>query len=288
MHANFGSYDLDHLSYLCFFVCCALFLVLLNLLIQEIVLILTICLDVFCWTDNILGRETFKSVTNFSSFLLDPSSGTLFLGARDAILAIDTKNLNQPPKKVKPEQTRVNLHVLGDVKVESGKGKCPFEPSQRYTAVMADGILYTAATSNFLGTSYDISRATGPEQERVRTEQSINWLHYPEFVSSAYIEQTPDSNPTGDDDKIYFFFTEMAKEHDLYTKVPRVVRVCKSDVGGMKTLQRRWTTFLKAQLVCEDKPSGQRYNILTDVFTARHSPGDPSSTHFYGLFTSQW
>lgn len=60
-----------------------------------------------------------------------------------------------------------------------------------------------------------------------------------------------------------------------------------SDVGGMKTLQRRWTTFLKAQLVCEDKPSGQRYNVLTDVFTAQHAPGDPS-THFYGLFTSQW
>lgn len=37
-------------------------------------------------------------------------------------------------------------------------------------------ILYTAATSNFLGTMYDISRATGIEQERIRTEQSINWL----------------------------------------------------------------------------------------------------------------
>ncbi|KAM4714614.1 semaphorin-4F [Anableps anableps] len=290
--------------------------------------------------DIILGRETFKSVTNFSTFLLDPSSGTLFLGAKNAILAVDTKNLKQQPKKIVwavPEEKRrscvgkgkteadcnnyirlleflkdgriyvcgtyafdpqcaflhhssFNLEKTEDgaVKMETGKGKCPFEPSQRYTAIMADGILYTAATSNFLGTSYDISRATGPEQERVRTDQSINWLNDPEFVSSALIEQAPDSNPTGDDDKIYFFFTEMAKEHDLYTKVPRVVRVCKSDVGGMKTLQRRWTTFLKAQLVCEDKPSGQRYNILTDVFTAQHSPGDPSSTHFYGLFTSQW
>lgn len=51
----------------------------------------------------------------------------------------------------------------------------------------------------------------------------------PEFVSSAFIEQSADSNPTGDDDKIYFFFTEVAKEYDLYTKVkvPRVARVCK-------------------------------------------------------------
>ncbi|XP_062240421.1 semaphorin-4F-like [Platichthys flesus] len=292
--------------------------------------------------DIILDPKQFGGVANFSTFLLDRSSGLLFLGARDAILSVDTNQLDQPPRKITwdvPEEkrrscvgkgkTEVDCHNYirllefleegrvyvcgtyafdpqcaflelpsftleknkdGEVKMETGKGKCPFEPSQHYTAVMAGGNLYTAATSNFLGTLFDISRATGTEQERIRTEQSINWLSDPEFVSSAFIEESADSNPTGDDDKIYFFFTEVAKEYDLYTKVkvPRVARVCKSDVGGMKTLQRRWTTFLKAQLVCEDKPSDQRYNILTDVFTMQHTPGDPSSTHFYGLFTSQW
>lgn len=107
---------------------------------------------------------------------------------------------------------------------------------------------------------YDISRATGLEQERIRTEQSINWLsgktlihpfiqtNYtqivynqtlhdfclflnsdPEFVSSAFIQEDEKNNPTGEDDKIYFFFTEVAKEYDLYAKVkvPRVARVCK-------------------------------------------------------------
>ncbi|XP_013874519.1 semaphorin-4F [Austrofundulus limnaeus] len=292
--------------------------------------------------DTILGSERFNHVTNFSTFQLDRSSGVLFLGARDAILAVDTKNLEQQPKEIiwdVPEEKRNSclakgkteedcrnyirlleflddgrLYVCGTyafdpqcafleptsftleknedgkVKMETGKTKCPFEPSQHYTAVMADGVLYTAATSNFLGTLFDISRAMGPEQERIRTEQSINWLSDPKFVSSAFIKQPADSNPAGDDDKIYFFFTETAKEYDMYTKVkvPRVARVCKSDVGGMKTLQRRWTTFLKAQLVCEDRPSSQRYNVLIDVFTTQHSPGDPSSTLFYGLFTSQW
>ncbi|XP_029382402.1 semaphorin-4F [Echeneis naucrates] len=291
---------------------------------------------------DILDPKRFGGVANFSTFLLDRSSGMLFLGARDAILSVDTNNLDKPPLNITwdvPEEkrrscvakgkTEVDCHNYirllefleegsiyvcgtyafdpqcaflelstftlkkakdGGVQMETGKGKCPFEPSQHYTAVMAGGILYTAATSNFLGTLFDISRATGLEQERIRTERSINWLSDPEFVSSAFIQQSADSNPTGDDDKIYFFFTEVAKEYDLYTKVkvPRVARVCKSDVGGMKTLQRRWTTFLKAQLVCEDKPSGQRYNILTDVFTMQHTQGDPSSTHFYGLFTSQW
>lgn len=37
---------------------------------------------------------------NFSTFLLDPSSGMLFLGARDAILAVDTNKLGQAPQKV--------------------------------------------------------------------------------------------------------------------------------------------------------------------------------------------
>ncbi|XP_023821775.1 semaphorin-4F isoform X2 [Oryzias latipes] len=292
--------------------------------------------------DITLGPQMFKNVTDFSTFLLDRSSGVLYLGAKDAILAVDTNNLNQQPRKIVwdvPEDKRKScvakgktevdcnnyirlLEFLGDgriyvcgtyafdphcafleqssftlektedggIKTETGKGKCPFEPAQHYTAVMASGILYTAATSNFLGTLFDISRATGPEQERIRTERSINWLNDPEFVSSAFIEASADANPTGDDDKIYFFFTEMAKEYELYTKVkvPRVARVCKSDVGGMKTLQRRWTTFLKAQLVCEDKSSDRRFNVLKDVFTVQHSAGDPSSTHFYGLFSSQW
>lgn len=51
----------------------------------------------------------------------------------------------------------------------------------------------------------------------------------PEFVSSAFIHEDEEYNPTGEDDKIYFFFTEVAKEYDFYTKVkvPRVARVCK-------------------------------------------------------------
>ncbi|XP_066536884.1 semaphorin-4F isoform X2 [Hoplias malabaricus] len=289
---------------------------------------------------SMLSGKAFQGVANFTTFLLDRSSGMLYLGARDAIVAVDTSSLSfkdkiewsVPEDKRKscvakgktevdcynyirlleflgdgriyvcgtyafdPQCTFVNISTFkleeedGVVRMETGKGKCPFEPSQHYTAVMAGGILYTAATSNFLGTLFGISRATGPEQERIRTEQSINWLSDPEFVSSAFIEEDEKNNPTGEDDKIYFFFTEVAKEYDLYTKVkvPRVARVCKSDIGGMKTLQKRWTTFLKAQLVCEDRASGQRFNVLTDVFTKQHRPGDPSSTHFYGIFTSQW
>ena len=55
----------------------------------------------------------------------------------------------------------------------------------------------------------------------------------PEFVSASFIQQDPTSEPLGDDDKLYFFFTEVAKEYEMYTKVkvPRVARVCKVPPG---------------------------------------------------------
>ncbi|KAJ3584911.1 hypothetical protein NHX12_013634 [Muraenolepis orangiensis] len=251
-----------------------------------------------------LGPERFGGVANFSTFLLDPSSSTLFMGAKDAILAITWDVPEEKRKSCKTKgKTEVDCHnyirlleFLDDGRIYvcgtyAFDPQCAFLDRSSFTLERredGESALHRHHGRNFLGTMFDISRATGPEQERIRTESSINWLN--EFVSASFIEQQGASDPPGDDDKLYFFFTEVAKEYELFTKVkvPRVARVCKSDVGGMKTLQRRWTTFLKAQLVCEDRPSGQRFNVLTDVFTQRDDPGDPHSTRFYGLFTSQW
>lgn len=52
----------------------------------------------------------------------------------------------------------------------------------------------------------------------------------PVFVGSAYIKESlPRENPVGDDDKIYFFFSEVGKEFDFFdnTIVSRIARVCK-------------------------------------------------------------
>uniref|UniRef100_A0A4W5MVC6 Sema domain-containing protein n=1 Tax=Hucho hucho TaxID=62062 RepID=A0A4W5MVC6_9TELE len=276
------------------------------------------------------GVGAVLGVSNASVLLLDPSSETLYLGARGSILALHTSNLTWKHPAIKWEATEqqrkscmskgkteddcynyicllevlkggriyvcgsyayepqcafidpVKFTLVKDERDKVGKGKCPFDPRQPHTAVTADGVLYTASPSNFLGTEFDITRATG---QQVRMDHSINWLSDPEFVSSALVRESP-----GDDDKIYFFFTENAKEYDLYTKVrvTRVARVCKGDMGGYKTLQKRWTSFLKAQLVCQDQDSGQRYTVLTHAYPLEHRLGDPSSTHFYTLFTSQW
>ena len=48
-------------------------------------------------------------------------------------------------------------------------------------------------------------------------------------MSAAFIEESYKS-PIGDDDKIYFFFTEVAKEFTYFNKVvvSRIARVCKA------------------------------------------------------------
>lgn len=50
-----------------------------------------------------------------------------------------------------------------------------------------------------------------------------------DFVGSVLLKESINSS-TGDDDKIYFFFTERSQEQIAYpsqTKVSRVARVCK-------------------------------------------------------------
>ena len=49
-------------------------------------------------------------------------------------------------------------------------------------------------------------------------------------MGSAYIQESlPNGNPVGDDDKIYFFFSEAGKEFEFFdnTIVSRIARVCK-------------------------------------------------------------
>lgn len=60
------------------------------------------------------------------------------------------------------------------------------------------------------------------------------------------------------------------------------------DQGGERVLQRRWTTFLKAQLLCSHPEDGFPFNVLQDVFVL--TPGELHwrETLFYGVFTSQW
>lgn len=60
-----------------------------------------------------------------------------------------------------------------------------------------------------------------------------------------------------------------------------------SDVGGQRTLQRRWTTFAKAQLLCQ-ADNELPYNVIQDMDTLPPAEGSSDETLFYGIFHSQW
>ncbi|KAM4574887.1 semaphorin-4E [Fundulus diaphanus] len=167
-------------------------------------------------------------------------------------------------------------------KQEEGKGKCPFDPFQRYSSLMVGNDLYSATSINFLGSEPVILRSSSLA---LRTEFKSSWLSEPNFVYMDFMEESFES-PDGDDDKVYLFFSENAMEYDFYRKVvvSRVARVCKGDMGGQRTLQRKWTSFLKARLDCSF-PEPSLPPIVQDVFLLRHK--DWRKSVFYAVFTPQ-
>ncbi|XP_071371801.1 semaphorin-4D isoform X2 [Centroberyx affinis] len=171
-------------------------------------------------------------------------------------------------------------------RAEDGRGKCSFDPSQSFTTVMVDGELYSGTAYNFLGSEPIISRYS-PSQSLLRTEYSTSWLNEPSFVFADVIREGR-NRADGEDDKIYYFFTEVSVEYEFFGKllIPRVARVCKGDLGGQRTLQKKWTSFLKAKLVCSMPELNFVFNVVHDVFILKAA--DWRETVIYGVFTSQW
>ncbi|TSQ01597.1 Semaphorin-4E [Bagarius yarrelli] len=122
-------------------------------------------------------------------------------------------------------------------------------------------------------------------QDLYSTPRKTVPLSKPNFIGMNHVAKA-NENPEGDDDEIYLFFSETAVEYDAYNKldVSRVARVCKGDVGGQRTLQKKWTSFLKARLDCPVLQSRLPL-LIQDVFL--FCPGNWKTCVFYGVFTPQ-
>ncbi|KAJ8393463.1 hypothetical protein AAFF_G00059360 [Aldrovandia affinis] len=139
--------------------------------------------------------------------------------------------------------------VLLPEQTECGKGKCPYDPHQRTATAVIDGELYAGISSDFMSRDSAFFRSLG-NRYVIRTEQyDSTWLQDAQFVKVTSVAES--DNP--EDDKVYIFFTEHAQEAEgaagkvMYS---RVARVCKNDVGGQRSLVNKWSTFLKARMVC--------------------------------------
>uniref|UniRef100_G3TAH9 Sema domain-containing protein n=1 Tax=Loxodonta africana TaxID=9785 RepID=G3TAH9_LOXAF len=226
------------------------------------------------------GKSKQTECLNYIRVLQPLNAGMLYVCGTNAFQPIcDHLNLNQADVIFK---LKFHRYFLG--KHEDGKGRCPFDPAQSYTSVMVDGELYSGTSYNFLGSEPIISRHSS--QSPLRTEYAIPWLNEPSFIFADVIRRNL-NDTEGEDDKVYFFFMEVSVEYEFVFKlmIPRVARVCKGDQGGLRTLQKKWTSFLKARLICSKPDSNLVFNMLQDVFVLR-GPWLKEPV-FYAVFTPQ-
>ncbi|XP_010775513.1 semaphorin-4G [Notothenia coriiceps] len=184
--------------------------------------------------------------------------------------------------KKSEDQHSFTVHFAGEHPILnqiSSQFSSVFHPS-------SDGEMFTASQYEFRS-SPDVRRNF--PFPTLRTEEApTRWLLEADFVGSVLLKESINSS-IGDDDKIYFFFTERSQEQIAYpsqTMVSRVARVCKNDWGGQRTLQRKWTSFLKARMVCSVPEYELHLNILRSVFVLQGR--DAQSSIFYGVFGLEW
>ncbi|XP_070768446.1 semaphorin-4A-like [Enoplosus armatus] len=180
-----------------------------------------------------------------------------------------------------PHEAYIDAESFSMVQRDGAKVRCPFSPLQRSTAITIDDELFTATTTDFRGVKPQISRHFSKDgRPDIIQDTSVSLLEEPTFVSSS-------SDPS--ERKLYFFFNEVGKEFNYVDelRIARVAQVCKDDVGGQRTLQKKWTSFAKAPLLCQSAKQ-LPFSVLEDMFTLQPPEGsDTADTLFYGVFTSQ-
>ncbi|KAM8883032.1 semaphorin-3C [Synchiropus picturatus] len=172
-----------------------------------------------------------------------------------------------------------------DSKTEPGKGRCSFNPDVNTVSVMLNQELFSGMYIDFMGTDAAIFRSL-TKRNAVRTDQhNSKWLSEPIYIDAHLIPDGSDPN----DAKLYFFFRERLVDNSGNTKNihTMVARVCPNDVGGQRSLVNKWTTFLKARMVCsvlEEDGTETHFDELESVFLLESD--QPKALLVFGVFTS--
>ncbi|KAG7523251.1 semaphorin-7A [Solea senegalensis] len=163
-----------------------------------------------------------------------------------------------------------------------GKGISPPMYTQNSLTLTVEGDLYAAAPMDVDRSSLQFRRKAGSRSNLWMNEKLVL---EPTFISASWVKREEDP----DNDKIYIFLREKnsdpSPEADPW--ISRVARVCKVDEGGSKRLlQNRWTSFLKARLVCGYPEESLYFNHLQDIYIMHNK--DWHNTRVYALFSSSW
>ncbi|MCJ8747120.1 hypothetical protein PDJAM_G00149770 [Pangasius djambal] len=212
-----------------------------------------------------MARFRAVGVFNYTMLTLSEHERVLYVGARETLFALDPNDIT---RQLRPQ---IDWPAPVEKKKECAeRGKNNQTECFNYIRFLQGynhTHMYTCGTYAF--------------------QPKCTYIVKPNFVGSALVRESRNSRE-GDDDKIYFFFSERAVELDCDgdLTVARVARVCKGDQGGTRTLQKKWTTFQKARLVCSLPERHITFNHLQAVFTMQGA--DWRNTVFYGVFHAQW
>ncbi|KAF3856213.1 hypothetical protein F7725_016936 [Dissostichus mawsoni] len=182
-----------------------------------------------------------------------------------------------------PLEAKEYIFRLEPGKVDSGKGKCPYDPKLNSVSALINGELYAGVYIDFMGTDSSIFRTMG-KQTIMRTDQyNSRWLNDPTFIHAHLIPDSAEKN----DDKLYFFFREKASEMGQSPMTQsRIGRICLNDDGGHCCLVNKWSTFLKARLICSVPGADgieTHFDELRDVYI--QPTQDNKNPVIYGVFS---
>uniref|UniRef100_A0A8C7X5G2 Sema domain, immunoglobulin domain (Ig), short basic domain, secreted, (semaphorin) 3C n=1 Tax=Oryzias sinensis TaxID=183150 RepID=A0A8C7X5G2_9TELE len=165
-----------------------------------------------------------------------------------------------------------------DSRSEPGKGRCSFNPQVNTVSVMINQELFSGMYIDFMGTDAAIFRSL-TKRNPVRTDQhNSKWLSEPFFIDAHLLPDGTDPN----DAKLYFFFRER-----LTDNIPTYSLCLQNDIGGQRSLVNKWTTFLKARMVCsvlEEDGTETHFDELESVFLLETE--QPKGLLVFGVFTS--
>uniref|UniRef100_A0A8C6U8C9 Sema domain, immunoglobulin domain (Ig), short basic domain, secreted, (semaphorin) 3Fa n=1 Tax=Neogobius melanostomus TaxID=47308 RepID=A0A8C6U8C9_9GOBI len=182
-----------------------------------------------------------------------------------------------------PMEVKEYIFRLEPGKVDSGKGKCPYDPKLNSVSALINGELYAGVYIDFMGTDSAIFRTLG-KKTAMRTDQyNSRWLNDPTFVHAHLIPDSGEQN----DNKLYFFFREKVTEMGQSPMTQsRIGRICLNDDGGHCCLVNKWSTFLKARLICSVPGSDgieTHFDELKDIFI--QPTQDSRNPVIYGVFS---
>ncbi|XP_036375901.1 semaphorin-3E-like isoform X1 [Megalops cyprinoides] len=179
-------------------------------------------------------------------------------------------------------QTKERLFKLEADHIESGRGRCPFDPRSSCVSTFSRGDLFIGLYTDYWENDAALCRLSNRSYTRTERDDR-RLLNEPKFVRAVLI---PD-NDDPDDDKVYYFFTERAVDAEsgnnaVYT---RIGRVCANDLGGQRMMVNKWTSFVKTRLICSvPGPQGIDTHLdeLEDVFVLTKK--DERNPEIFGLF----